>query len=1747
MNSPQPEAPTALVIDADTATKATFASVQNAVPIIRRLAVRNDGDRAFNNLKLSMLPQPGFCRPKEWTIDSLGPGQAVEVDDRRITLDFAVLDRLNEAEHGQLTFRLHHNGEPLAERVVPIELLARDEWGGSDEMAQILAAFVAPNHPAIGPVLKEASRLLERAGHGGALNGYESRDPRRAYMIAASIWSAVAGLGLSYALPPRSFERHGQKIRDPGCVIGAGLATCLDTTLLLAAAFEAVRLNPVVVFTEGHAFLGVWLVDKTFPLTLEHDVTEVRKAVQANELVVLETTLLTGRPPAGFAQAKANAASQLAEDAERAFRMAVDVTRARAAGIRPISTPEPAEQYAAHQDDAVSPPPLPGPPGLDEIPAEYAEELSATPRSRLDRWQKKLLDLSLRNRLLNFSDTKQTLGLVCADVAALEDALASGAKFRIISLKDENPVGDRDPQIYRQQTGRDIQHDFVQAAFEKGQVCSVETGRETQARLTTLYRKAKSDLAEGGANTLFMAVGFLRWKKNATDERAYKAPLLLLPIKLERRSANAHYFLSHHEDDVVFNQTLLEFLERDFRIAIPSLRAGLPTDDAGVDIKQTLGIVKQAVREAPGFEVVEETAVSTFSFSKYLMWKDLVDRTDSLRNNRLVRHLLDNPTEPFSDGLGPIPSPKAIDERVAPSDLYTPLPADSSQLAAVLAAESGKDFVIIGPPGTGKSQTIANVIAHCLSRGKTVLFVAEKSAALDVVHRRLKAYGLADACLELHSNKADRKSVLAQLGAAWDRASNTPQDEWIRIGESLRIERDELNHYVADLHEPGSHGRSIYHGIGVVLGRDPRFTLSFPSIDAHDAKAFDALVELADRLALAYRAVANCSSLDSVTHTEWSFAWQKELLEAAERLREEALALTTASTRLGDALGLPPDPQAGVQRLAGLNRLASAIGAVAPADFRFAAQADPDALAASLGDLEKAATEYAAARSALSASFDDEHLLNTPVGDLDQEWRRECAKLWPLSALGKRRVRKMLQSYASAGTVVPETDLPALVRMKRALETANASPARATPGFAGVRSDLSALRDTLRKAQELRAAAAELAPAGDGAARLWERIQAVLPPDAASGELARAAEALREANARFEAASGRYASAAGGPVAAPSLQELVDRLDALRRDSARLNDWVKWCRVREEARGHGLEPMIDALRAGRVEDPRNDFRVAYFHWWAPLAIDRKPRLRGFVHWEQQDRIKRFKDLVQAMQKLTAEQVRRAVSHGLPARDGVPRKSELGVLRYQLGLQRPSASIRSLIESMPQTLTKLTPCVLMSPLSVAQYLPPEQAMFDIVIFDEASQITTWDAIGSIARGRQSIIVGDPKQLPPTNFFGRTDDEEDLDLDLHERDLPSILDEASAAGLPLHQLNWHYRSRDEGLIAFSNYHYYNQQLVTFPAPAADGRSVRFHKVDGVYARGAGRTNEIEARAVVGFVVERLEEWSTREPHDRLSIGVITFNAQQQELILDLLDAERAKRPHLEWFFSDEREEPVIVKNLENVQGDERDVMVFSITFGRDPEGRLAMDFGAVNRDGGEKRLNVAVTRAKSEFHVFASITADDVDLRRAKGKGVAHLKNYLAYAERGASALPGADAAPPGSEESPFEESVADMLRSRGWEVRTHVGVSRDRIALGVVHPDKPGAYLAGVECDGPTYQGSATARDRDQIREDVLRALGWNVLRVWSTDWFMRRDDALERLDQALKQLLEAARERQAPAKAAPAPAPVPAEGPDGHV
>lgn len=1726
------------IIAADIAGSFTYASYQNAIPVVRSIQIENPGGQHHESCTVELTSSPAFLRAKTWTIDRLIPGDSLPLGDRKVELDADYLAGLNEAERGEITLRLSADGAVLDEQRFPVRLLARDEWGGVADMAQLLPAFVMPNDPAVARILRTAAERLAAHGQPSGLDGYQSSDPQRAYMLGAAIYSAIAGMGLHYAEPPTSFESRGQKVRRPATVVEERLATCLDTSLLFAAALEAAGLYPAILMFDGHAAVGLWLVKRTFGNAIETDPMEVRKALASRELIVFETTGVTHRPAMTLEAAQRALDHRMSEEEAHAFVAAIDVRRARSGGITPLASHEPRRGDVGDDEDtaAVADLPLPSAPTFNDLPALSVEEKPTTAAGRVDRWQKKLLDLTLRNRLLNFPVTKKTIPFVCTDVSYLEDRLADGVAIQIVSLPQQNPLGERDAALYRDVHGRDLQRGFAAEALQRDELPSPLDAQQLEARLIDLHRQVRSDFAEGGANTLFLAVGFLRWKKKPDDERSYRAPLLLVPVKLERRSASSPFRLRFHEDEPRFNATLLQFLQRDFDLRLSQFDGDLPLDDSGIDVPRVLAMMRQAVRDVPGMEVIDETALSTFSFAKFLMWKDLVERTEALRENRVVRHLIDTPEQAFSDGEGEAAfhDEAELDRVYAPADIISLLPSDSSQTAASLAAAEGRDFVIVGPPGTGKSQTIANMIANCLAVGKTVLFVAEKTAALDVVYRRLREHGLGDHCVELHSNKADRRHFLAQLKASWEHGERTDPAEWVAVNERLKLRRDTLNAYVEALHKPYPNGWTPYLALGIALRAAEASApdLAWPRGLTHDAQTLTMLEALAAEVGLVFASVERRPALDLVDIEDASATRQEELLSTAQSLRNAADLLAISLDAYRAALGLAASDQGEVDEIAALTGLACVLEDCRGHDVSIAFHADFAQCAKDLAALAAAITAYRDDERELAATFAPSAVRDLDLEMLDRQWREAGAALWPMSALGRRKVTRLLRSYADHGTPRPDDDLAHLRAMKEQLAAIDRTPLSGRPlPIAGLDTDPAAVGDILDRARRLRDVLRINGRDNDNGQAVTGRVTAALREDGETRPIWQAGGKLLAAAQGFDTARARFATVAGREVVidadANALGSLSTALEGLIQARHLLRDWSAWCQVRNRAVAAGLAPLVERIERGEVPagEARDAFRLGYARWWLPAILDGDPVLRDFRRFQHENAIAEFREIDDLVRTYATGRVVSAIAHGLPAVQSVPRNSELGLLRHQMELQRPSQSIRDMIGRMPESFAKLAPCMLMSPLSIAQYFPPNQALFDVVIFDEASQITTWDAVGAIARGRQTIIVGDPKQLPPTNFFGRNEDEEDV-AD-YEQDLESILDEAKASGIPVRDLRWHYRSRSESLIAFSNHHYYHNRLITFPSPQVEDRAVRLRKVpNGVYDRGKSRTNRIEAQAVADEAVSRMKAWLALPEKSRPTLGVITFNAQQQSLILDLLDAARRDDPELEWYFADERIEPTIVKNLENVQGDERDIILFSITFWKDTAGKLTMDFGALNRDGGERRLNVAVTRARQELIVFSGFTADQIDPARTKALGVHHLKAFLDYAERGAIALPAQDSGSLGGFESSFEEAVAAHLERRGWMVVPQVGVSGFRVDLGIRHPDLPGAYLAGVECDGASYHSAATARDRDKVREQVLTGLGWNILRVWSTDWWYDATGCAERLHVSLDTLLEDSRARR---------------------
>jgi very-short-patch-repair endonuclease len=600
-----------------------------------------------------------------------------------------------------------------------------------------------------------------------------------------------------------------------------------------------------------------------------------------------------------------------------------------------------------------------------------------------------------------------------------------------------------------------------------------------------------------------------------------------------------------------------------------------------------------------------------------------------------------------------------------------------------------------------------------------------------------------------------------------------------------------------------------------------------------------------------------------------------------------------------------------------------------------------------------------------------------------------------------------------------------------------------------------------------------------------------------------------------EAASGAETAMLEGTFASA-----IAWLQRRRDDVEQLGEWVRFktARTSLEEAGWGDFAASAVQRATPARELTAAVRRAWLDAWFRSLVAADPRLASFSRQEHEREIHRFRQADSSMLRLAQGRVLRAYESRKPQNVAI-QGGEPAVIRREAAKKRRHLPVRKLLEQIPTLLPLLKPCLMMSPLSVSHFLSPD-ARFDLVIFDEASQVPPEDAINCIYRGRQLIVAGDENQLPPTDFFQLSaTSEADTDLETSVDDFDSLLKLAQGSGFPSRPLRWHYRSYDDSLIAFSNRFIYDGSLITFPSPqrAGDALGVRFvHVPDGIFDRGGTAKNVLEARRVVDEVAAELR----RDPTN--SLGVVAFSSAQQEAIEDEWERRMRREPDLETLAGEGRLDGFFIKNLETVQGDERDVIIFSIGYGPDASGRILRNFGPVNRAGGWRRMNVAVTRARRKVVVVSSMRADDL---RESGdvqeggvpRGADLLRAYLEYAESGH--LPELLASPRsrGPAESEFERQVAAEIRALGWKVETQVGASSYRIDIGVVSKTDSGRFVLGVECDGAMYHSAKTARDRDRLRQRVLEDLGWRIHRIWSQDWFERRSNAIARLKSTLEE------------------------------
>lgn len=1701
--------------------------------------------------------------PKVVIID-LAPGELIIAGADLLTLDPARVLQVDTEQPGAIEFVLRGpDGTALTRHRHPVTVLAANQWIARELHLglELLAAFVQPQSPALTSLMQDAAERLGRATGRTALDGYQSDDPARVDGIVEAIWDAVRARGITYAEPPASWGLRGQKVRTPSEVLDGRLGTCLDTVLTVAALLELAGINSTLWLAEGHIFLGYWREDATLGFPATTDVEVVVNLVDLGRIGVLETTKLTG-----------GAASATLDDAKQVARTylqnrlgdvlgVTDIRGARESRIFPLPSRGVAADGSVtiveyHQTDRVIGAFVAG--AREPRPAGQRQ-----PPARVTQWKNALLDLSLRNRLINFTDAAgHQLAVPGEALARLEDMISNGHAVTLLASDDVPQIAiERGHRYGRDRTPQEREKLLV----DRRQAYTTDITRATfTTHLRALASKAKTITEETGANNLYLAFGTLRWVHN---DRELRSPLVLVPVNLESVARGASFRLSLDESGASTpNYCLIEKLRVSHGIEIPGLQDP-ESDAAGIDLAAAFRAVRQAMVDGGAPFVVEETVhLAVLQFAKFRLWKDLDESWAELARNRLVDHLIHTPNDAFVDDAL---SPTGVDLDLLATQV--PVAADSSQLEAVSEAVAGRTFVLEGPPGTGKSQTITNLLARSLAEGKRVLFVAEKRAALDVVKQRLDEVGLGVFSLDLHDKGARPNAVREQLRAALDASARPDLAALTTQREVAEASRGALARYAQRVHEPNAAGLSLYSAREQVLAS----AADIAALELPPAFVASATDSVFSELRTCLRLLPAVSDLarPSVLHP-WGFIDRADDIDASvahSAAREFDRALLAAGDRdLTISLSTPEQADAWAGATRAPRYPIDAIDALAL-----------PAAAAELARIRGELDEVVSQPPNWLAQLDAAVLGHNPAGIHAAAVAADGSSIF-----GRKKRRRAVLQRLAADLRVDQTAIR--LRDLSVLTSAIADTSARTEAVA----------DALRRLP-VSLAGPEWNPFLPGQAEqtrsdldwLGWLARTLAAPDSPVGELRPALRGVYSEAANPAAAVGISALAdawralavvchTGAPdtTAADRLTSWSEGIGMIRAwgqtraarnldtsEPVTLGRWLDLLRHVEPLRAYGLHGARVSILTGTVR--AEDASLAFDKGIAEASLLERADATALSEFDPEAHGRAIGRFTASASAIRGELPRAIPADILGRRQFDPSYDggDMGALKRQLARQRGGDGVRVLMEKYGELITRITPCMLMSPESVARFFPARVGMFDIVVFDEASQIRVADAVGAMGRARSVVVVGDSKQMPPSSFAEISiDTDEGTHADAVAGvvlDEESILTECTQARVPSKWLSWHYRSQDEALIAFSNHQYYEGRLSSFPAPLrvqpapsapAASRNDRFAdhgislvRVAGRFDRsgkhGALRTNVIEAQAIVDEVSRRFDESRIGTP----SLGVITFNVQQRALIENMLrDAadERIGRA------LDERD-GLFVKNLESVQGDERDTILFSVAFSHNDRGLLPLNFGPLSRAGGERRLNVAITRARRQVVLYASFDASDLRAEQTSARGIKDLKSYLQLAQRGVESADGSSRRV--STVDRHRDEIAQELRRRGIVVQTDVGLSDFRIDLSLALSNDPTQPLVAVLLDGPGWRARRTVADRDGLPVDVLGGvMRWpGVERIWLPEWLADRDEVVERLVAALDDAAEGA-VRSLQDEPQPEVAPLawvrsPAEPPDG--
>lgn len=1732
-------------ISAEILPYVSYLHYHNQLPLIPSFSIRSIDGKSHSDIKIVVNLVSGtttFAESLEVDLGDIGP--AIRDEQISIKLLPELFAAIVSNQLAELSFTIFQSDAQLGVSSFSTELYPLNSWRRSEALrsdALLLASFSQPGDKSI-PALVSKSRaiknkMVDGEGRNFGLDsvGYQS-GPDSVIAETKALYEAIQQLNLEYSNPFPNFNLTGQPIRTVSQIIEDKSATCLDTAMMMSSCLTFVGLHPVVIVVPGHAFVGVWLTDHFLENPVV-DLLEIAGLIRGGRIVIFETTTLCVKERAvsfDNAQVRVNdyldpsynpfSPKEYVQDKD--IRLAIDIRKAQFE-IKPL----PSISISKNGEVTVVETALPKVEfnftGTTATPKVSLKDDNSPDRVKI--WKSSLLDMTFNNPLLNRDRRGSArIAIPKGKLGEIEDFLQiPGNALNLLPLQIE---GEAIPISVYNDLPEGL-NDTLNKLLVADKALGVSgTEKQVANTLKKLISSSRSSIQETGVNNLFMTFGSLTWDKDPESPAAGQvtSPLFLLPITMKHLGKNRFTFELDDTEDTTPNETLALALSK-YGINVPLL-SNPESDSSGIDIPKLLNQVREQVllvNKKTNWIVSEDATIGTFDFSSFHMWKDLNNNWAELAKVPLVKHLIETDgTKPFVEGDGK--DLEFTSEQLDTEIEKLPIPSDETQVRAILKSLSNKSFVIQGPPGTGKSQTITNLLARNLQEGKKVLFMSEKPAALAVVKTRLDAIGLGDFVLDLHDKGTKPAAIRSQLLNALDAAPEADKTALEAAAAAYDTALRTLATYPKKLHDiDAKHNESIYSARDRMLSipGSESLTLSRDIVNKLDNKSLREFIEKLRDLP----EVGISAGTFPTNHWSFSTATTKTLsLDVKEKIKSEVAALSKLLNELSKEAS-------SISLLGNLESLSDFRNLV-PFSLRDLPNPTDLALASSNeGGLVRHELKAALAKlmSASSKSPNYQEKLASLDLDLIQASLNEAenAKLFKGKKLDG--VAQKLNQHLS--TPVNKENVSAAFKQIKDLVDQARKVLEMAGRTIGLKSFDEALVFSPAGLSELEQQIARLESVIESTSETANRNAKLLLSVISAGDKTKF-EALKGVStlvvsifeglqATDDSITNWKNGATFGKAILECNQSWLD--DSNNTDLRQLTRWGHLIEMMSPLVEAGQKDAVQQVLGGAIayDKASNAFERSFLsHLFWKLLDDKD--LHNFDGVGHDSRIaqldKAISDLRKYNQALIASQVVAGRGFEPSARVGVS-----GALRTELGKQKSQLPVRVLLQRFWETVTQVAPIVAASPDSVARFLDINTAKFDLVVFDEASQIRVATAIGALGRAKQAIIVGDSKQMPPTANFRKADGSGEVEFDEEDsyglNDQESILSMATVSQIPDIMLSWHYRSQDEILIAFSNKEIYEGKLSSFPSPRMgeqplSERKLRFEFEEGNYYVSSRKRaesqdkGEVEAGPSTNLaeakrVVQEIQKYVKGAKTGPVSVGVITMNEQQRQLIQKLLeateDATLSRMMNHEIF----PEDYIFVRALEKVQGDERDVILFSLGFAPESKGaRLNLTFGPLTKGGSERRLNVAITRARKEMVVFASFRPEQMDLPETAHRGMKLLKKFLEFASQGNIDLRTASNA---SAEDRHRSDIAKALAAAGLKVVERLGMSKFRVDLAIADPRDESKAILGILLDGRAWLDRRSSADREVLPTTVLvKNMKWpGIERIWLPMWL--RDPAHE--------------------------------------